>query len=81
MGNAIISINIKGDIEYVKIIFNNYDWHRIANNATDLIVEAGVLMQLEGTVYDVANTIHAHPTISEIYMESGFDAFEQPIHK
>lgn len=53
----------------------------IANNATDLIAEAGVLMQLEGTVYDVANTIHAHPTIAEIYMESGFDAFEQPIHK
>jgi dihydrolipoamide dehydrogenase len=53
----------------------------IANNATDLIAEAGILMQLEGTVYDVANTIHAHPTISEIYMESGFDAFEQPIHK
>ncbi|MEE9574455.1 MAG: dihydrolipoyl dehydrogenase [Candidatus Neomarinimicrobiota bacterium] len=53
----------------------------IANNATDLIAEAGVLMQLEGTVYDVANTIHAHPTISEIYMEAGFDAFEQPIHK
>jgi len=53
----------------------------IANNATDLIAEAGVLMQLEGTVYDVAKTIHAHPTISEIYMESGFDAFEQPIHK
>jgi len=53
----------------------------IANNATDLIAEAGVLMKLEGTVYDVANTIHAHPTISEIYMESGFDAFDQPIHK
>ncbi len=53
----------------------------IANNATDLIAEAGVLMQLEGTVFDVANTIHAHPTISEIYMESGFDAFEKPIHK
>jgi len=53
----------------------------IANNATDLIAEAGVLMQLEGTVYDVANTIHAHPTISEIYMESGFDALDKPIHK
>lgn len=53
----------------------------IANNATDLIAEAGVLMQLEGTVYDVANTIHAHPTVSEVYMESGFDAFDQPIHK
>jgi len=53
----------------------------IANNATDLIAEAGVLMQLEGTVYDVANTIHAHPTIAEIYLEAGFDASEQPIHK
>ena len=35
----------------------------------------------EGTVYDVANTIHAHPTVSEIFMESGFAAFERPVHK
>ncbi len=53
----------------------------VSVNATDMIAEAAVLMQLESTIYDVANTIHAHPTISEIYMESGFAAFDQPIHK
>jgi dihydrolipoamide dehydrogenase len=53
----------------------------IASHATDMIAEAGVIMQLEGTVYDVARTVHAHPTISEIFMEAGYDAFDQPIHK
>lgn len=42
-----------------------------AANATDLISEAGVLMELEGTTFDLARTIHAHPTVSEIYMDSG----------
>ena len=50
-------------------------------NATDLIAEASVLLQLESTVFDLAKTIHAHPTVSEIFMESGFAAFDQPIHK
>lgn len=53
----------------------------IAPHATDMIAEAAVIMQLEGTIYDVARTIHAHPTISEIFVEAGFDAFDQPIHK
>lgn len=53
----------------------------IAPHATDMISEASILMEIEGTVFDLAKTIHAHPTISEIYMESGFAAFDQPIHK
>src|ERR1035437_1595437 len=48
----------------------------VAANATDMIAEAGAFMNVEASVYDVAKTIHAHPTISEIYMEAGFDAFE-----
>ncbi|MCB5271515.1 MAG: FAD-dependent oxidoreductase [Candidatus Cloacimonetes bacterium] len=42
-----------------------------SEHATDLISEAGILMELEGTTYDLARTIHAHPTISEIYMDAG----------
>lgn len=53
----------------------------IARHAADMISEASVLMRIEGTIFDLANTIHAHPTVSEIYMESGFAAFDQPIHK
>ncbi len=53
----------------------------VAANATDMIAEASVLLQLESTIYDVASAVHAHPTVSEVYMESGFAAFDQPIHK
>jgi dihydrolipoamide dehydrogenase len=53
----------------------------IALNATDMISEAAAVMELEGTVYDVAKIIHAHPTTSEIFMEAGYDAFDMPIHK
>jgi dihydrolipoamide dehydrogenase len=52
----------------------------VAQHATDMIAEAAVVMQLEGTVYDVAKTVHAHPTVSEVFMEAGFAAFDQPIH-
>ena len=53
----------------------------IAQHATDMIAEASAIIQLEGTVYDVAQTIHAHPTVSEVFMEAGFAATDQPIHK
>lgn len=53
----------------------------IAPNATDMIAEAGVLIEMEGTIFDVARVIHAHPTISEIFMEAGFEAIDKAIHK
>ncbi len=53
----------------------------VAPHATDMIAEAALTMQLEGRVFDVANTIHAHPTVSEVFMEAGFAAFDRPIHQ
>lgn len=53
----------------------------IAPNATDMINEAAAYMQLESTVYDIAKTVHTHPTISEIFMEAGFEAVDHAIHK
>jgi dihydrolipoamide dehydrogenase len=53
----------------------------VAPHATDMIAEASILMEMEGTVLDVARTIHAHPTVSEIYMEAGFEAVDRAIHK
>ncbi len=52
----------------------------IAANATDMIAEAAAFMSVESTIYDVAKTIHAHPTISEVFMEAGFGAVDKPIH-
>jgi dihydrolipoamide dehydrogenase len=53
----------------------------VGNHATDMIAEAALLIQMEGTVYDLAATIHAHPTVSEILVEAGLDAFDMAIHQ
>lgn len=53
----------------------------VAPNATDMINEASAYMQLESTIYDIAQTVHTHPTVSEIFMEAGFEAVDQAIHK
>jgi dihydrolipoamide dehydrogenase len=47
-----------------------------AEDAADLVGEAAALMRFEGTVYDVAQTAHAHPTISEVFMDLGQTAGE-----
>ncbi len=54
--------------------------HIFSYNASDLIAELGVTMKLEGTAYEVADTIHAHPTLSEIVMEAAEGAVDKPIH-
>jgi dihydrolipoamide dehydrogenase len=41
--------------------------------ATDLIAEIAAVMQCEGTVDELAATIHPHPTVSEILMEAAHD--------
>lgn len=53
----------------------------VAPNATDMINEAAAYMQLESTIYDIAQTVHTHPTVSEIFMEAGFEAVDKAIHK
>lgn len=52
----------------------------IAPHATDMIAEAAVLMSLEGTVFDLAHVIHAHPTVSEVFLEAGMAGVDKPIH-
>lgn len=54
--------------------------HIMASHATDMISEAVVAMQLEGTVHDIAKAIHPHPTTSEIVMEAAHMAVDQAIH-
>lgn len=53
----------------------------VASNATDLISEASAALQIEATVFDVAKTVHAHPTVSEVFMEAGLEASGDPLHK
>lgn len=68
----ILSENRYGEVMGVQIV---------SSNASDMIAEAASIMQIEGTVYDIAQTVHAHPTVSEIFMEAGFEAVDKAIHK
>ncbi len=54
--------------------------HIIGAHATDLIAEAGVALQLEGTNESLMHTMHAHPTLSEAVAEASHVAAGQPIH-
>jgi len=55
--------------------------HIIGPNATELIAEAVLAIKLECTAEELANTIHAHPTLSETVMEAAFDLLGVPLHK
>lgn len=54
--------------------------HLVAPTATDMISEIVTTMELEGTIYDLASSMHPHPTISEIVMEAAHGAIDKPIH-
>lgn len=54
--------------------------HIMASTATDMIAEAVMVMELEGTAEDIAKAIHPHPTLSEMVMESAFGIIGYPIH-
>ena len=55
--------------------------HIVGPSATELIAEAVLAIKLECTAEELANTIHAHPTLSEAMMEAAFDLLAEPIHK
>lgn len=54
--------------------------HIIGPHASDLIHEAAIAMKTGLTTKDIAETIHAHPTLSEGLMESAEDVHDEAIH-
>ena len=54
--------------------------HLIGPHATELLAEACVALQLESTTEELARTVHAHPTLSEIMHEAAEVTLGHPIH-
>ena len=52
----------------------------LSANASELIAEAVLLMELGGSAKDLARTIHAHPTMSEGLREAAHAATGEPLH-
>ena len=70
---------------FVKVIFDAkygelLGCHIIGPDATELIAQAGIARTLETTHEEILNTVHAHPTISESFMEAVADAYGEAIH-
>ncbi len=55
--------------------------HMIGAHVTDMINAAVVAIKLEATLEVMAETIHAHPTMSEAFLEAYEDALGHAIHK
>ncbi|MGA8659590.1 MAG: dihydrolipoyl dehydrogenase [Chthoniobacterales bacterium] len=54
--------------------------HIIGAEATELIAELGLAINLEATYEEIEATIHAHPTLSEAIHEASGAAFGEAIH-
>jgi dihydrolipoamide dehydrogenase len=70
-------VKIISDSKYNEIL----GIHILGPNATELAAEAALAIKLECTAEELADTIHAHPTLSEAVMEASFDLLGEPIHK
>lgn len=70
-------VKIISDSKYNEIL----GVHILGPNATELAAEAALAIKLECTAEELADTIHAHPTLSEAVMEASFDLLGEPIHK
>jgi dihydrolipoamide dehydrogenase len=54
--------------------------HIIGPHATDLIAEGTLAIKMGSHVKDLAETIHAHPTLTEIMLEASFKSLDRSLH-
>ena len=54
--------------------------HILAPNASELLAEAVLAMEFDGSAEDIARTIHAHPTLSEAMHEAALAADNRALH-
>lgn len=76
LGDSKGFVKVVSDEKYGEIL----GVHIIGPRATETIAEAVMAMRLEGTVDDIAHTIHAHPTLAEAVGEAAHAAVDWPIH-
>jgi len=52
----------------------------VGPNASELVAEVALAVEMSATLEDVAGTVHTHPTLSEAVMEAAENAQGQAIH-
>ncbi len=54
--------------------------HMVGPNVSELIGETVAIMEFGGSSEDLARTVHAHPTLSEVVKEAALGVNKQAIH-
>ena len=54
--------------------------HILGGNASDMIAEAVLAMEFDGSAEDIARTCHAHPTLAEVVKEAALAVAKRAIH-
>ena len=75
-GEAAGFVKVIADKKYGEVL----GVHIIGPNAAEMVNEAAALMEMEVTVHEIAEIIHAHPTYSEAFMEAAADSLGVCIH-
>ncbi|HSI83065.1 MAG TPA: dihydrolipoyl dehydrogenase [Candidatus Methylacidiphilales bacterium] len=69
---------------FVKLIIGEHGEilgaHIVGAEATEMIAEIGLAMNLEATTDELISTIHAHPTLSEMVHEASLASDKRAIH-
>lgn len=52
----------------------------IGPRASDMIAEAAIAMEFHASAEDIARSMHAHPTLSEVVLEAALDVEKRAIH-
>jgi dihydrolipoamide dehydrogenase len=69
-------VKIVADAKYGEVL----GVHMVGHNVTELIAGVTLGLTLETTVEELANTVHAHPTLSEAVMEAALATLDRAIH-
>jgi dihydrolipoamide dehydrogenase len=69
-------VKIVSDAKYGEIL----GVHIIGANATELIAESVVALEMECTAEELANIVHAHPTLSEAVLDAANSVFGMAIN-
>src|SRR6202167_4470926 len=81
-GKAVASAETEGFVKVITDVKTGeiYGAHIIGSEATELIAEYGLAMELEASAEEIHQTIHAHPTLSEAVMEAAAASLGEAIH-
>jgi dihydrolipoamide dehydrogenase len=77
MGNTFGFAKTIADAKTKKIL----GMHIVGLQASELIAQAGILIGKDASVHDLEKIVFAHPTLSEIVMESIEDTISLSVHK